>query len=73
MQLVKVTQPEQEKEFIRVNVELNKDNPAYIRPLDKDVMEVFDLKKIKLLGRGSVSLDIKRQRKKYRTHCRFCK
>jgi hypothetical protein len=60
MQLVKVTQPEQEKEFIRVNVELNKDNPAYIRPLDKDVIEVFDPKKIKLLGRGSVSLDIKR-------------
>ena len=54
MQLVKVTQPEQEKEFIRVNVELNKDNPAYIRPLDKDVMEVFDAKKNKTFRQGAV-------------------
>lgn len=54
MQLVKVTQPDQEKEFIRVNVELNKDNPAYIRPLDKDVMEVFDAKKNKTFRQGEV-------------------
>jgi len=47
MQLVKVTTPQQEKEFILVNVELNKNNPAWIRPLDKDIKDVFDKKKNK--------------------------
>jgi len=54
MQLVKITLPDQEKEFILVNVELNKNNPAYIRPLDKDVIEVFDPKKNKTFRHGEV-------------------
>ena len=44
MQLTEVNSPGLAKEFIKVNVELNKNNPAYIRPLDKDVNEVFNTK-----------------------------
>lgn len=55
MQLIKVTTADQAKEFIRVNVALNKGNPAYIRPLDKDVNEVFDPKKNKTFRHGEVA------------------
>jgi hypothetical protein len=55
MQLTKVTTPDLAKEFIRVNVELNKHNPAYIRPLDKDVNEVFDPKKNKTFRHGEAA------------------
>ncbi len=48
MQLIEVTTPQLARDFIRVNVELNKNNPNYIHPLDKDINEVFDRKKIKL-------------------------
>ncbi len=47
MQLVEVNSPQLVKEFLLVNVKLNKQNPAYIRPLDKDIYEVFDPKKNK--------------------------
>ena len=40
------------KEFLLVNVELNKSNPNYIRPLDKDINEVFDKKKNKAFRFG---------------------
>jgi hypothetical protein len=33
MELLEVNTPELEKEFIQVNVQLNKSNPNYIRPL----------------------------------------
>jgi hypothetical protein len=52
MQLVEVTNSNLSKEFLLVNVELNKNNPAYIRPLDKDILEVFDLKKNKTYRAG---------------------
>ena len=44
MQLLEVTTPQLAKEFIRVNVEINKSNPNYIHPLEKDidVKSVFD-------------------------------
>lgn len=47
MQLVEVTNAKLEQEFILVNVAINKGNPNYIRPLDKDVNDVFDPKKNK--------------------------
>ena len=47
MQLTEVNSADLAKEFIKVNVELNKNNPAYIRPLDKDINEVFNTKKNK--------------------------
>ena len=55
MQLIEVTTSQLAKEFIRVNVELNKNNPAYIRPLDKDIDEVFDEKKNKIFRFGEVT------------------
>src|SRR6185295_2346093 len=54
MQLVEVTNSSLAKEFLLVNVELNKNNPAYIRPLDKDIYEVFDKKKNKTFRSGEV-------------------
>ena len=42
MQLIEVTTLEQAKDFIRVNVELNRNVPGYIRPIDKEINEVFD-------------------------------
>lgn len=42
MQLIVVNSPKQEQEFLRVHVEMNHSNPEWIRPLDKDIEEVFD-------------------------------
>ncbi|HEY4149603.1 MAG TPA: hypothetical protein VGM41_11765 [Chitinophagaceae bacterium] len=52
MQLTEVTSPALAKAFIETNVVLNKSNPNYIRPLDKDVAEVFDKKKNKAFRHG---------------------
>jgi hypothetical protein len=52
MQLVEVSNKQQAKDFILVNVEVNKGNPNYIRPLDKDIYEVFDPKKNKTFRNG---------------------
>lgn len=42
MQLVEVVTPELARAFIKVNTGLHKNNPQYIRPLDKDINHVFD-------------------------------
>ncbi|MCP4460556.1 MAG: hypothetical protein GY816_21420 [Cytophagales bacterium] len=42
------------KDFIAVNVKINKDEPNYIRPLNKDINEVFDIDKNKYLKKGKV-------------------
>ncbi|MFT4094345.1 MAG: hypothetical protein QM640_11965 [Niabella sp.] len=47
MKLIEVTTPALAKEFILVNVIINKNDPGYIRPLDKDIHEVFDKEKNK--------------------------
>ncbi len=52
MQLVEVTSPLLAKEFLRVNVEINKNDPNYIRPLEKDINEVFDSSKNKTFRHG---------------------
>lgn len=54
MQLIEVTDAQLAREFIRVNVEVNKNNPDYIRPLDKDVNDVFDEKKNKTFRFGTI-------------------
>lgn len=54
MQLVDVINAQEANEFILANVRLNKDNPDYIRPLDKDIAEVFDEKKNKAFRFGTV-------------------
>ena len=54
MQLIEVTNPETAKDFIRVNVELNRKVPGYIRPIDKEINEVFDKKANKAFRHGEV-------------------
>ncbi|MES2777189.1 MAG: hypothetical protein V4722_23635 [Bacteroidota bacterium] len=52
MQLIEVTDNQTARDFIRVNVEINKNDPHYIRPLDKDVNMVFDKEKNKYFRFG---------------------
>ena len=54
MQLIEVTDKKTSREFILVNVEINKGNPEYIRPLDKDINLVFDPAKNKTFRFGEV-------------------
>ena len=52
MTLIQVTSPAQAKEFIQANVELNRNIPGYIRPLDNDINEIFDPAKNKAFRHG---------------------
>ena len=52
MQLIEVNTPELAQEFLMVLVRLYKKDPNFIRPLDKDVDNLFDPKKNKLLKTG---------------------
>ncbi|HEY1869806.1 MAG TPA: hypothetical protein VGG71_02045 [Chitinophagaceae bacterium] len=52
MQLVEVSDKKTAKEFIEANVVINKNDPNYIRPLDKDINDVFDPKKNKAFRSG---------------------
>ncbi|MBO9571804.1 MAG: hypothetical protein J7497_06285 [Chitinophagaceae bacterium] len=47
MQLIEVTDDSLARQFIDVNVIMNRNDPNYIRPLDKDINEIFDRKKIR--------------------------
>jgi len=55
MQLIEVTTPSLAKDFLRVNVTINKNTPHYIIPLEKDVNEVFDPKKNKAFRFGEAT------------------
>ncbi len=55
MQLTEVKDKNSAEAFIRVNVLLNQGNPNYIRPLDKDIYEVFDEKKNKTFRSGTAT------------------
>jgi len=52
MQLTEVKTEQDAAEFIRVNVVINKNDPNYIQPLEKDIREVFDPKKNKTFRHG---------------------
>ena len=52
MQLIQVQDPEQAREFIQANVDILGSLPGYIRPLDKDIEQVFDPKKNKAFRHG---------------------
>ena len=54
MQLIEVKTERDASDFIRVNVEINKKDPNYIQPLEKDIKEVFDPKKNKTFRHGKV-------------------
>jgi len=55
MQLIEVNNPRLAQEFIRANVELNRKHNNYIRPLDKDIHDVFDPEKNKTFRFGKVT------------------
>ncbi|RYZ48927.1 MAG: hypothetical protein EOO14_21440, partial [Chitinophagaceae bacterium] len=63
MQLTEVTNPAEANEFILTNVELNQSNPDYIRPLDKDIRDVFDEKKNKTFRFGTIKRWILKDKK----------
>ncbi|PTX20254.1 hypothetical protein C8N40_103331 [Pontibacter mucosus] len=52
MKLIEVNTPELAQEFLMLQVRMYKNDPNYIRPLDKDVNNVFDPAKNKLLRDG---------------------
>jgi hypothetical protein len=54
MQLIPVNDTITAKQFLEVAVTLYKDDPNWIRPLDKDIEEVFDAKKNKAFQFGEV-------------------
>jgi hypothetical protein len=54
MQLIEVTDDMTARAFLQVNADLHQNDPNYIRPLDKDVNEVFDEKKNKAFRFGEV-------------------
>ncbi len=53
--VVELTDKHQEQEFLRVHIDLNQHNPNWIRPLDKDVAEVFDPTKNKYFRHGEAT------------------
>ncbi len=52
MEIIEVNNKKLAEEFIEVNVLINKGNPNYIRPLDKDIQDVFNLQKNKAFRFG---------------------
>lgn len=52
MQLTEVKNKKAAKGFIQVNLEINKNDPNYIRPLDKDINDVFNPAKNKTYRHG---------------------
>lgn len=52
MQLIQVNTPALAQAWIEMPLDIYKNDPMYIRPLDKDIQEVFDAKKNKLLKSG---------------------
>jgi GNAT superfamily N-acetyltransferase len=53
MKILEVNTPLLEIAFLEINAQLNKGNPHYIRPLNKEVSEVFDKTKNKLFQQGN--------------------
>ena len=54
MQIIPVTDTSTAKAFLQVAVVLYKDDPKWIRPLDKDINEVFDPQKNKAFRFGEI-------------------
>lgn len=55
MEILQVQGTKLEKAFIKFGVDLYRDNPCWIRPLDKDVRTVFDPAKNKLIQKGALN------------------
>ena len=54
MNLNMVASKKDEADFLEVHVEINRSNPNWIRPLDNDVLSVFDPSKNKFLKHGEI-------------------
>ena len=54
MQIIPVTDQSTARQFLQVSVLLHKNDPNWIRPLDKDINEVFDKEKNKAFRFGEV-------------------
>ena len=54
MQLIEVNSTSAAKDFLKVNVLMNKNNPNYIQPLDNEVNDVFDASKNKNFKYGEI-------------------
>jgi hypothetical protein len=54
MQLQQVNSLEQQKKFMAVPDMIYKDDPQWIKPLDKDILEIFDEKKNKTFRFGKI-------------------
>ena len=54
MQIIQVTDKKTAQQFLQIAVDLNKNDPNWIRPLDKDINEVFDKEKNKAFRFGEV-------------------
>jgi hypothetical protein len=55
MQLTEVTGKSLARQFLLINVSINKNDPNYIRPLDKDINDVFDPRKNKALRHAEIT------------------
>ncbi len=55
MQLVEVTDRKTQRDFLQVNVDINRNDGNYIRPLDKDIEQVFDRNANKAFRHGSAT------------------
>jgi hypothetical protein len=55
MELIQIKDKAGAKDFIRVNIELNRKDPFYIRPMDSEIHEVFDPSKNKTFRHGECS------------------
>lgn len=54
MQLIEVLTPQHERDFIKVHLLINRHDPNWIRPLDKDVKAVFDPRQNKAFQTGEL-------------------
>jgi hypothetical protein len=52
MELKVVSTPEDEKKFLELPLKIYRDDPEWIRPLDKDIKQVFDKNKNKFFRHG---------------------
>ncbi|MGZ8557163.1 MAG: hypothetical protein ACXWWC_02455 [Chitinophagaceae bacterium] len=55
MQLMEVIDGQAVRDFLKVNIIINSNNPNYIQPLDKDILDVFDKKKNKAFRHGEAA------------------
>lgn len=55
MELIEVTNDSLARQFIEVNVLMNRNDPNYVRPLDKDINDIFNSTKNKALRHAEIT------------------